>query len=32
MGAALGTSTDKLDTHDPMGLEESTSCKYVITG
>jgi glutamate-5-semialdehyde dehydrogenase len=32
MGAEIGTSTDKLHARGPMGLEELTSYKYVITG
>ena len=32
MGAEIGISTDKLHTRGPMGLEELTTYKYVITG
>ena len=32
MGAEIGTSTDKLHARGPMGLEELTSYKYVISG
>jgi len=32
MGAEIGISTDKLHARGPMGLEELTSYKYVITG
>ncbi|MFO7936753.1 MAG: glutamate-5-semialdehyde dehydrogenase [Kiritimatiellia bacterium] len=32
MGAEMGISTDKLHARGPMGLEELTSYKYVITG
>ena len=32
MGAEMGISTDKLHARGPMGLEELTSYKYVVTG
>jgi glutamate-5-semialdehyde dehydrogenase len=32
MGAEMGISTDKLHARGPMGLEELTTYKYVITG
>jgi glutamate-5-semialdehyde dehydrogenase len=32
MGAEIGISTDKLHARGPMGLEELTTYKYVITG
>jgi glutamate-5-semialdehyde dehydrogenase len=32
MGAEMGISTDKLHARGPVGLEELTSYKYVITG
>jgi len=32
MGAEIGISTDKLHARGPMGLEELTSYKYVVTG
>lgn len=32
MGAEIGISTDKIHARGPMGLEELTSYKYVITG
>ena len=32
MGAEIGISTDKLHARGPMGLEELTSYKYIITG
>ena len=32
MGAEMGISTDKLHARGPMGLEELTSYKYVISG
>ncbi|RJP61338.1 MAG: glutamate-5-semialdehyde dehydrogenase [Candidatus Auribacter fodinae] len=32
MGAEIGVSTDKLHARGPMGLEELTSYKYVVTG
>ena len=32
MGAEIGISTDKLHASGPMGLEELTSYKYVVTG
>ena len=32
MGAEIGISTDKLHCRGPMGLEELTTYKYVITG
>ncbi|MBQ2091616.1 MAG: gamma-glutamyl-phosphate reductase, partial [Clostridia bacterium] len=32
MGAEIGISTQKLHARGPMGLEEMTSYKYVITG
>ena len=31
-GAEIGISTDKLHARGPMGLEELTSYKYVVTG
>jgi len=32
MGAEIGISTDRLHARGPMGLEELTSCKFVIWG
>ena len=32
LGAEIGISTQKLHARGPMGLEELTSCKYVIYG
>ena len=32
MGAEMGISTDKLHARGPMGLEELTTYKYVVTG
>ncbi len=32
MGAEIGSSTDKLHARSPMGLEELTTYKYVISG
>jgi glutamate-5-semialdehyde dehydrogenase len=32
MGAEIGISTDKLHARGPMGLEELTTYKYVVTG
>lgn len=32
MGAEIGVSTDKLHARGPMGLEELTSYKYIVTG
>ena len=32
MGAEMGISTDKLHARGPMGLEELTSYKYIVTG
>ncbi|MFO7942133.1 MAG: glutamate-5-semialdehyde dehydrogenase, partial [Bacillota bacterium] len=32
LGAEIGISTQKMHARGPMGLEELTSCKYVITG
>jgi glutamate-5-semialdehyde dehydrogenase len=32
MGAEIGISTDKLHARGPMGLEELTTYKYVISG
>ncbi len=32
MGAEIGISTDKLHARGPMGLEELTTYKYIITG
>lgn len=32
LGCEMGISTQKLHARGPMGLEELTSCKYVITG
>jgi glutamate-5-semialdehyde dehydrogenase len=32
MGAEIGISTDKIHARGPMGLEELTSYKYVVTG
>jgi len=32
MGAEIGISTDKIHARGPMGLEELTSYKYIITG
>ncbi len=32
LGAEIGISTDKLHARGPMGLEELTSCKFVIWG
>ena len=32
MGAEIGISTDKLHARGPMGLEELTTYKYLITG
>jgi glutamate-5-semialdehyde dehydrogenase len=32
MGAEMGVSTDKLHARGPMGLEELTSYKYIVTG
>jgi glutamate-5-semialdehyde dehydrogenase len=31
-GAEIGISTDKIHARGPMGLEELTSYKYVVTG
>ena len=32
LGAEIGISTQKLHARGPMGLEELTSCKYVVYG
>ena len=32
LGAEIGISTQKMHARGPMGLEELTSCKYVIYG
>ena len=32
MGAEIGISTDRLHARGPMGLDELTTYKYVITG
>ena len=32
MGAEIGISTDKLHARGPMGLEELTTYKYVVSG
>ena len=32
MGAEIGISTDKLHARGPMGLEELTTYKYLVTG
>ena len=32
LGAEIGISTQKMHARGPMGLEELTSCKYVVYG
>ena len=32
LGAEIGISTQKMHARGPMGLEELTSCKYIIYG